>query len=216
MRLYVLYGSLWGAAAVLAQPRPATGPLRVLESNPRYFTDGSGKAVYLAGSPIWQNLQDNGLIIRGAGQNPPPVFDYEGYLRFLERHGHNFFRLWRWETTQWTDRYTDSVVKYCRPHPWLRTGPGLAREGEPKFDLTRFNPEYFQRLRARVRAARDRGIYASVMLFEGWEVQFTDGWEYHPFHAGSMCCSWRNCCPRRPGRTPPARAWRSPGASPSA
>ena len=27
----------------------ARGPLRVLPTNPRYFTDGSGKAVYLAG-----------------------------------------------------------------------------------------------------------------------------------------------------------------------
>ena len=32
---------------------PAKGPLRVLKANPRYFTDGSGKAVYLAGSSCW-------------------------------------------------------------------------------------------------------------------------------------------------------------------
>jgi len=168
------------AAAALAQ-RPATGPLRVLTSNPRWLADGSGKAVYLAGSHIWQSLQDNGLIIRGAVQNPPPRFDYDGYLRFLERHNHNFFRLWRWEVPQWTDRFTGGEVKYCRPHPWLRTGPGRASDGEPKFDLTRFNPEYFDRLRARLIAARDRAIYAAVMLFEGWELQFTDGWKHHPF-----------------------------------
>mgnify|MGYP005847229963 CR=1 FL=1 len=166
-----------------APPEPARGPLRVLPANPRWFTDGSGRAVYLAGSHIWQSLQDSGLNLRGAVQNPPPAFDYQGYLRFLERHNHNFFRLWRWEVTRWTDRYTGNEVKYCRPHPWLRTGPGAATDGELKFDLTRFNPEYFDRLRSRVRAARDRGIYVSVMLFEGWEIQFTDGWPYHPFHA---------------------------------
>jgi hypothetical protein len=170
-------------AAALAQPRPAAGPLRVLPSNPRWFADPSGKAVYLAGSHIWQSLQDNGLIIRGATSNPPPVFDYEGYLRFLERHNHNFFRLWRWEVTRWTDRYTGNEVKYCRPHPWVRSGPGNANDGEPKFDLTKFNPEYFDRLRARVKAAQDHGIYLAVMLFEGWEIQFTDGWKWHPFHA---------------------------------
>ena len=117
-----------------------------------------------------------------AGQNPPPAFDYDGYLRFLEKHNHNFFRLWRWETTKWTDNYTDKVVKYCRPHPWVRSGPGMATDGEPKFDLTKFNPEYFDRLRSRLIQARDHGIYASVMLFEGWEIQFTDGWPNHPFH----------------------------------
>lgn len=170
-------------SACWAQRPPATGPLRVLSSNPRWFTDGSGKAVYLTGSHTWQNLQDNGLIMRNGGQNPPPVFDYEGYLRLLETHNHNFFRLWRWETAKWTDAYTDSVVKYSRPHPWMRTGPGTANDGEPKFDLTRFNQEYFDRLRSRLVQARDRGIYASVMLFEGWEIQFTDGWANHPFHA---------------------------------
>ncbi|MBI4874657.1 MAG: hypothetical protein HY822_08490, partial [Acidobacteria bacterium] len=163
----------WGAAGE---------PLRVLPSNPRWFTDGSGKAVYLAGSHTWQSLQDNGLLMRGAVGNPPPRFDYDGYLDFLARHKHNFFRLWRWETTQWTDRYTGGEVKYCRPHPWARSGPGPARDGEPKFDLTRFHPEYFDRLRARVLAARERGIYVAVMLFEGWEMQFTDGWRHHPFH----------------------------------
>lgn len=166
-----------------AQTKPATGPLRVLASNPRWFTDGS-RAVYLTGSHTWQSLQDNGLIMRNGGSNPPPEFDYEGYLNFLERHHHNFFRLWRWETTKWTDRFTGGV-KYCRPHPWVRSGPGAANDGESKFDLTRFDPAYFDRLRSRVKAARDRGIYAAIMLFEGWEIQFSDAWNNHPFHAAN-------------------------------
>jgi hypothetical protein len=170
------------ALLMLAACAAAQGPLRVLESNPRWFTDSSGRAVYLAGSHVWQSLQDNGLIIPGAVSNPPPAFDYDGYLDFLAKWGHNFFRLWRWEVTRWTDRYTGGEVKYCRPHPWVRAGPGAANDGEPKFDLEKFNPEYFERLRTRVEKARQRGIYVAVMLFEGWELQFTDGWKHHPFH----------------------------------
>jgi hypothetical protein len=162
---------------------PATGPLRVLESNPRWFTDGSGKAILLVGSHTWANFQDNGLILRGAVSDPPPVFDYDGYLSTLQRYNHNFFRLWRWETTQWTDKYTGSEPKFATPHPWMRTGPGNANDGKPRFDLTRFNQAYFDRLRARVDMARRRGMYVSVMLFEGWEHQFTDAWKNHPFHA---------------------------------
>jgi hypothetical protein len=30
--------------------------------------------------------------------------------------------------------------------------------------------------------ARDRGIYVSVMLFNGWELQFSN-WTGHPFNA---------------------------------
>jgi hypothetical protein len=172
-------------AGASAQREPAAGPLRILESNPRWFTDGSGRAVYLAGSHIWQSLQDSGLIIPDAVSDPPPVFDYDGYLDLLERHNHNFFRLWRWEVTKWTDNYTGRQVKYCRPHPWLRSGPGAANDGKPKFDLTKFDSEYFDRLRSRVIAARDRGMYVAVMLFEGWELQFTDGWPNHPFHAAN-------------------------------
>lgn len=185
MPSYILFALLLASSVTLAQPRPATGPLKPHPENPRWFADASGKAIVLVGSHVWQNLQDNGLIIRGAVQNPPPVFDYDGYLNFLNYHGHNFFRLWRWEVTRWTDRYTGNEVKYARPHPWRRTGPGAANDGEPKFDLTQFNQEYFDRLRSRVIAARDRGIYAAIMLFEGWEIQFTDGWPNHPFHAAN-------------------------------
>lgn len=184
MRLFLLaVVLLQQGSKACAQPRPANGPLRVLASNPRWFAEPSGRAVLLTGSHVWWNLQDNGLLIRGAVGSPPPIFDYAGYLDFLNRHNHNFFRLWRWETTRWTDQYTGAEVKYARPHPWVRTGPGAATDGEPKFDLTRFNEEYFARLRSRVIAARDRGVYVSIMMFDGWEIQFSDAWLNHPFHA---------------------------------
>jgi hypothetical protein len=173
---------LAAAAAALS----AAGPLRVLESNPRWLTDGSGRAIYLTGSHIWQSLQDSGLLMERGAQNPPPVFDFDAYLDFLEKRGHNFIRLWRWEPSRFTDDIDPpSVVKYCRPHPWPRTGPGMARDGAPKFDLERFDPEYFDRLRARVAAAGERGIWVSVMLFEGWGLQFMDAWDYHPFNAAN-------------------------------
>jgi len=181
--MVVIVSCLCSASAKAQDRAPSKGPLRVLDSNPRWFTDGSGRAVALAGSHVWQSLQDSGLLIRGAVSTPPPVFDYDAYLAFLKKHDHNFFRLWRWETTKWTDNYTDGKVKYCQPHPWPRTGPGQANDGAPKFDLTEFDPEYFDRLRRRVQKAGESGIYVSVMLFEGWELQFTDGWENHPFHS---------------------------------
>ena len=49
----------------------------------------------------------------------------------------------------------------------MRTGPGLATDGGPKFDLTRFDQAYFDRLRARVQALGKEGIYAGVYLFTG-------------------------------------------------
>ncbi|MFQ6130669.1 MAG: DUF4038 domain-containing protein [Armatimonadota bacterium] len=156
----------------------ATGPLRVCEENPRYFADASGKPLLLTGSHTWDNLQDMGPT------DPPQAFDWEAYLDFLERYHHNFVRLWRWELVKWdTTANRENKLLTCAPHPWARTGPGKARDGKPKFNLEQFDEAYFERLRSRVVAARDRGIYVSIMLFEGWGLQFVpDGWQAHPFH----------------------------------
>ena len=74
---------------------PASGPLRVSTANPRYFANGSGHIVYLTGSHTWTSLQDIGA------SDPPPAFDFTRYLDFLEKHHHNFIRLWRQELVQW-------------------------------------------------------------------------------------------------------------------
>ncbi len=150
-------------------------PLRVHPKNPRYFTDDGKRAIYMTGSHTWSNLQDMGV------PDPPAPFDFDAYLDFLQRHNHNFIRLWRWEPTKW--RYEGMRTCYCQPHPWERTGPGSARDGKPKFDLTKFNESYFQRLRGRVQAAGKRGIYVSVMLLEGHSLKWAEeAWENHPFY----------------------------------
>ena len=167
------------AAEGQAARRPAAGPLRVHPENPRYFTDGSGRAVYLTGAHTWANLVDIGP------EDPPPAFDFDAYLDFLERHHHNFVRLWTWEPVTWnTKGNRQNALHTAAPQPYARTGPGNALDGKPKFDLTKYDPEYFRRLRRRVEAAGERGIYVSVMLFEGWAMQFSPGaWAGHPYHA---------------------------------
>lgn len=162
---------------------PATGPLKQSTVNKRYFADPSGKIVYLTGSHTWSTLQDNG------GAYPPPAFDYTAYLDFLQAYKHNFFRLWVWEQSRWTVETADDNYWFY-PMPYQRTGPGTALDGQPKFDLAKFNQAYFDRMRSRIIAARDRGIYVSVMLFDGWSIDPTKGtskermnpWLGHPFN----------------------------------
>jgi len=157
---------------------PATGPLRVHPDNPRYFTDGSGKAIYLTGSHTWPNLVDIGP------GDPPLEFDFTAYLDFLERLNHNFTRMWTWEPVTWDVKWGDRHERCTvAPQPFARTGPGEALDGKPKFDLAKYDASYFDRLRSRVLAAGERGMYVSVMLFEGWAMQFSEGaWQSHPFH----------------------------------
>ncbi len=81
-------------------------------------------------------------------------------------------------------RYSlDRSFSFYQPYPQKRTRLWLARDGKPKFNLHMFDESYFQRLRRRVEMAAERGIYASIMLFEGHCAQFAiQGWEFHPFH----------------------------------
>jgi hypothetical protein len=172
--------------------RAAPGPLVVSRRNPRYFTvrgeDGGGsdpsRAVLLTGSHINNNFQD------GAGPGPdcaqtPEKTDFAKYLHFLTEHGHNFIRLWRWE--HFRSQVGNGSFHMCMsPQPWPRTGPGDASDGRPKFDLSKFDDSYFSRLRDDVSAAGDRGIYVSVMLFEGFALHLSpppDNVRGHPFHA---------------------------------
>lgn len=160
---------------------PALGPLRVDPANPRYFCDPSGKPVFLTGSHTWGNLQD----YRYASLPSPPPMDFAAYLRFLRQHHHNFFRLWCWETAMNTGAKQGTI--FYEPLPYERTGPGNALDGKPRFDLNRFHAAYFSRMRARVEAARAAGIYASVMLFNGFSVEGKgnvggDPWPGHPFN----------------------------------
>jgi hypothetical protein len=72
----------------------AAGPLGVGSSNPRFFVDSNGKAVYLSGVHLSNNLVD---------RSDKAVLDFTNYLNFLQQYGHNFVRLWAWEQAAWTN-----------------------------------------------------------------------------------------------------------------
>src|SRR5262245_18954414 len=133
------------------------GPLQVHPTNPRYFDDGSGKAIYLTGSHTWQGLEAS--------------IDFTGYLNLLQSKNHNFIRLWR------ADYGIGSSAL-----PYLRTGPGTALDGGPKVDLRRFNPAYFDRLRSRIIEAGNRRMYVAVNLFPLDSVKRSSDWELSHFH----------------------------------
>ena len=162
------------------------GPLRIHPENPRYVTNNSGKAIFLTGSHTWANFQERGI------EGETPDFDYERYLAFMQKYGHNFMRMWTWEHAQWMQFVSsDTLIRY-KPMAYTRTGPGKAIDGRPRFDLDRLSQAYFDRLRERVAMAGERGIYVSVMLFQGFSVEQkgTQGidpkkgnaWDGHPFN----------------------------------
>lgn len=162
--------------------RPSMGPLRVCDENPRYFADGAGKPVYLAGAHDGWELQDYAW----GDQNPGVLFDWPGFLSFQVQYHHNAIRMWVVEHTKINDDDPDLTT----PMPYRRVaGHGQANDGEGKFDLNQLNDEFFDRLRSRTTEAQERGIYVIVMLFQGWSIEDKGGrvnpWPYHPFHAAN-------------------------------
>jgi len=181
--VFVVVAATCGAPALTRAEKtrftPIRTPLRALTNNPNYFTDGSGKAIYLTGSHTWNDFQD-----WGTDGSPEPL-DFAAYVKMLATHNHNFTLLWQTELPAFRGlpmRTTNSPDFTVTPQPWPRTGPGYGSDGKLKFDLTKFNPAYFDRLRDRVQQLNFAGIYAGVYLFSGeWLLRFRFSGDGYPF-----------------------------------
>lgn len=163
---------------VMAEPSPTT----VLSSRPNslFFSTSDGRPIVLGGSHLWENMSDQG--------SAPPLrrLDWSGYLDWLGGHGHNLTRLWagihhNYMTSECATPW------YMSPVPWPRSGTPGAADGGNRFDLASWNPEWFTRLRERVRSAGERGVYVMVTLFDGWDLENNgrraNQFLFHPFNS---------------------------------
>src|SRR5829696_8710389 len=107
----------------------------------------------------------------GAVMNRP--FRFEHYLADAAEKGITLTRLF----TLFRELQTPiNPYSTCKPEspdyvaPYERTGPGLAHDGELKFDLDRPNPELFDRLHRFLSLASDYGIIVEVVLLSNHYV----------------------------------------------
>jgi len=167
-----------GGTRTDAAQTPIKGPLRP-SKNPNYFADPGCTPLILCGSHTWNTLQDWGT--HGSIQR----LDFEAFVSFLKAHGHNFTLLWCTELPKFRGLPTTDTSPpdfTVSPHPWRRTGPGTATDGDLKFDLTKYDQTYFDRLRARVEVLNRAGIYVGVYLFTGeFLLRFRSATDGYPF-----------------------------------
>jgi hypothetical protein len=129
---------------------PVNGPLRIHRANPVYFTDNSGKAIYLSGHQIFIDLQDPASR----------MLDWPGYLQLLTDKNMNYIR-------NWSESAFTASPAGVSPLPYKRvSGYGNANDGGDKFDLYQFEQSFFDRMRARAIDLGNRGVYISYMLFD--------------------------------------------------
>jgi hypothetical protein len=134
--------------------------LTVHPNNPRYLWNGSNTVTLIGGGGTVHPSSD--------GQLPVDKNNIDEW----SRNGANFARIWTilpWEGTNTT-------------YPWKRTGPGTANDGGPKFDLTKFNEEYFDRMDELL--AHNPNFYLQYMLFDeaGLRDYSSGRWRQHPFN----------------------------------
>ena len=130
-------------AALAAQDRPA---ISIHPENPKYFLF-RGKPAFLLTA-----CEHYGSVL-----NRP--FNYRKYLDDLvDKHMSltRTFLLYRELPS------AKNPASPCKPRPedyiapWRRTGPALALDGQPQFDLDAWNPEFFDRLHRFLDLASER------------------------------------------------------------
>jgi hypothetical protein len=155
-------------------------PVQVCRDNPHYF-EYQGKPLVL----ITSDHHYGAVIDRD--------FDYVTYLDFLSRNDMNLTRIYPGGMFEPPDKYLPGNPLGPLPGrhilPWQKSTeigahPALAEPGQPsiKFDLQRWNPEYFSRLRDFVGQARERGIIVEVAFFNG---MYADCWPLMAFYHGN-------------------------------
>lgn len=147
--------------ALLATARVAPS-LDVYADNPRYLVDGEVPVV-LFGSGYWTIIPDT-------------MIDIEDHNAWYARWGSNANRA--------------SLFAFCTSvedgkglAPWERTGPGMANDGRPKFDLNRPDRAFWRRLDEYLRSCRRHGIYVWLQIFdEPFTEAGPDRWFLNPFN----------------------------------
>ncbi len=142
-----------------------TAPLRLLPDDPHYFQSPAGQPLLLIGDYTWGVFSDTD-------------YDYKAMFDTLQAHGLNFARVWLW----WGCEQFPPPGDSRHLEPFLRPGPGQAHDGRPKYDLTQFNPAFFERLRDFCAAARERGIFLQLVTMDAWMLKHPHLWQLHAFH----------------------------------
>ena len=157
-------------------------PIKVYSANPHYFMR-DGKPIVLVTSD-----HHYGAIIDAD-------FDYALFLNYLAANDMNLTRIYPGAMFEPQDKFAANNPLGPRPGrhilPWMRSAEvganaALAEPGKPsfKFDLDRWNPEYFARLKAFVDLARKKGLVVEVAFFNG---MYADCWLLMPFyHANNI------------------------------
>jgi hypothetical protein len=150
-----------------------TPPIRPHPANPHYFL-----------------FRDKPTVLITSGEHYGAVLnaevDYKQYLATIDADGLNYTRIFGGSYVEVPAKSFGILRNDLAPlpnkfiAPWVRSDtPGYAGGGN-KFDLTKWNPEYFQRYHDFLADASKRGIVVEISLFSSHYDEMM--WKISPFH----------------------------------
>jgi len=121
-------------------------------------------------------------------------FDYIKYLDALKAYGMNYTRPWPGGVIEMVDEFVKDNPVGPKPDrtilPWARSNqPGYTYGGN-KYDLDKWNPEYFLRLKDFMTKAAERGIVVEICFFNS---EYRDHWPRSPFYYQNNIQGVGNC-----------------------
>jgi hypothetical protein len=171
----VLFSSILVASFVhrTAQAKLNTPPIRPHRANPHYFLFREKPTVLITSGEHY-----------GAVLNAD--IDFHKYLATIDSDGLNYTRIFGGSYVEVPAKSFGILRNDLAPEPnkfiapWMRSDtPGYAGGGN-KFDLTKWNPEYFQRYHEFLADASKRGIVVEISLFSSHYDEMM--WKISPFH----------------------------------
>jgi hypothetical protein len=168
-----------GAAFLEAQP------IQPHPANPHYFLYKNQPAILIT------SAEHYGAVINKA-------FDYVPYLDALKKHGLNYTRFYPGAMFETIDKFITGNPLGPKPRdlivPWARSDQPGYLVGGNKFDLDRWDPAYFERLKDFLSKAAERGIVVEICFFNS---QYSDTWPISPLYyenniQGEGKCEWRD------------------------
>ncbi|HLA40950.1 MAG TPA: hypothetical protein VJ417_13195 [Candidatus Glassbacteria bacterium] len=178
----LILASLPGIRSSAAGAEPAA-PLSLHPDNPHYFLFRGQPAVLITSGEHY-----------GAVLNLD--FDYVRYLDELQAHGLNLTRTWTGTYREVSGSFgiTENTLA---PHPdryicpWARSSTPGYFDGGTKFDLTRWDEDYFKRLKVFMAQAARRGVVVELNLFCPF---YNDTlWAANPMNAANNVNGVGNC-----------------------
>ena len=166
----ILLVELVRSALGVTPPETLGKPLAVHPENPHYYIF-QGKPTVLITS-----AEHYGAVVN-------KDFDYVAYLDALHSYGLNYTRIYPGFLFEPIGKFGKGNTLGVKPAsltvPWARSqAPGCVLCGN-KFDLDRWDPEYFQRLRDFVAKAGERDVVVEICFFN---AQYSDTWPISPLY----------------------------------